>query len=267
MNPFFRKLLTRLRILPVLIAVATLAFVVRVGDAVVTYKSLSGEAVAEEISAKHEAKEPIKAPDASADAVGTQPSASGLKSSADTEETSSASDVTLPSVDHGDAKGEVADKANTEDDKTKVWEDANDIDTDYSQLKEDVYKDLAERRKQLDEREKTLTEREALIEAGQKELDRKYKELTGLRDEIQGLLKQQSEEEDARLNSLVKIYTGMKPKDAARIFNTLDMDILVEVVGRMPEAKTSPILAAMEADRARALTALLAEQKKLPNVP
>ncbi|HNQ92141.1 MAG TPA: flagellar protein FlbB [Alphaproteobacteria bacterium] len=260
MNPFFQKLLTRLRILPILIAVATLAFVVRIGDAVVTYKSLSGEAVAEDTSTKHEDKkeEPVKAADATADAVGTQPSGSALKSSSDSEEGSTAKDVTLPSMDKGGDKAE---------DKTKIWEDANDVDMDYSQLKEDMYKDLVDRRKKLDEREKTLTEREALLEAGQKELDRKYKELTGLRDEIQGLLKKQSEEEDSRLNSLVKIYTGMKPKDAARIFNTLDMDILVEVVGRMPEGKTSPILAAMEPDRARALTTLLAEQKKLPEVP
>lgn len=109
-------------------------------------------------------------------------------------------------------------------------------------------------------------EREALLEAGQKELDRKYKELTGIRDEIQSLLKKQSEEEAARLQSLVKIYTGMKAKDAARIFNTLDMDILVEVVSKMPESKSAPILAAMDADRARAVTTLLAEQKKLPTL-
>ena len=57
-------------------------------------------------------------------------------------------------------------------------------------------------------------------------------------EEIQDLLKQQSEEEKARIASLVKIYEGMKPKDAARIFNTLDTDILLDVVGKMSERKS-----------------------------
>ena len=63
------------------------------------------------------------------------------------------------------------------------------------------------------------------------------------------------------------IYSGMKPKDAARIFNTLDMDILIAVISKMPEAKSGAIIATMDADPARALTTMLAEQKNLPSVP
>ena len=254
MSSPFKKMLSKLRILPILIVVASLAFVVRVGDAVVTFKSLSGEAVAE-TPVKEEAQ---KAADAMADAIGTKPSNTSLKTPEQAEkegETAKSNEI----VQEGKASGG--------EEKTRVWEDANDLDTDYTDIKAGVYEDLAARRKQLDAREKTLEQREALLEAGQKELDRKYKELKGLRDEIQGLLKQQSKDESERLGSLVKIYSTMKPKNAAAIFNTLDMDVLVEVVGRMPESKTAPILAAMNPDRARALTMLLAEQRKLPDVP
>ncbi|MDD3021011.1 MAG: flagellar protein FlbB [Alphaproteobacteria bacterium] len=240
--------------MPVLILVAMLAFVIRVGDAVLTFKTLSGEAFAEETSDKSPDKLPAKLKDSSADAVGTQPSTEHLKSPEIKE--SGAGDITLPSMEG--ASSEVP---------AKKWEDAKDVDTEHSDIKEQMYKDLVERRRDLDEREKVLSGREALLDAGQQELDRKYKEMMGIRDEIKSLLKQQSEEESSRLNSLVKIYTGMKPKDAARIFNTLDMDILVEVIGKMPEGKSAPIMAAMDADRARALTTLLAEQKKLPDIP
>lgn len=267
MPSFKQRLFKRLRILPLLIAVATLAFMVRIGDAVMTYKHISGEAMAENTAAtdpataepqktdEKPATEPVKAPDATAESTGTQPSTDVLKSSeadAKKADSSTSKDVTLPDMGKGGPN---------------VWEDAKDVDEDYSSVKEDMFKDLASRRKQLDAREKTLDEREALLEAAQKELDRKYKELTGMRDEIQGLLKTQSDQESARLDSLVKIYTGMKPKDAARIFNTLDIDILVEVVGKMDENKSAPIIAAMDADQARALTTLLAEQKKLPELP
>ena len=70
--------------------------------------------------------------------------------------------------------------------------------------------------------------------------------------------------EEERLTSLVKIYENMKPKEAATIFNTLDLDVLLAVVGRMNERKTSPILAAMDPDKARIVTIKLAEQRKLP---
>ncbi|HPQ50834.1 MAG: flagellar protein FlbB [Alphaproteobacteria bacterium] len=247
MKLFGKSVTMRLRLLPVLIIVAMLAFAVRVGDAVVTLNNMSGQAFAED----KKAEEPTKAPDSSAAALGTQPSTEHLK----TPEESVAGDVKLPSTDAPPAEA------------AKEWEDAKDIDTEYSELKQEMYKELIDRRRALDDREKAIGEREALLEAGQRELDRKYKEMTGLRDEIQSLLKNQSEAESSRMASLVKIYTGMKPKDAARIFNTLDMDILVEVIGKMPESKSAPILASMDADRARALTTLLAEQKKLPDIP
>ena len=156
-----------------------------------------------------------------------------------------------------------------EGDKTtdKKWQDASDSDLENSDIKKEMYQDLTKRRQELEGKEKKLSEREALLDAAQKELDRKVKEMEGLRDELKDLLKQQSAEEATRIQSLVKIYSNMKPKDAARIFNTLDTDILMEVVSGMPEAKVSPIIALMDADRAKALTTLLAEQKKLPDVP
>lgn len=264
---------SRLKILPVLILAASLAFMVRVGDAALTFKDISGAAIAADESAAKEAPEKkdatSTAPDASAEAAGTQPSSDPLTPSSE-----AAANITPPSMEGQEAPTDTATETDSPDKKEgaapakdKVWEDANDIDPAYSDIKEEIFKDLADRRKQLDVREKAVAGREALLEAGQKELDRKYAELTAMRDEIRSLLKKQSEEEDARLASLVKIYTGMKPKDAARIFNTLDLDVLVDVVGKMPEGKSSPIIAAMDAERARALTMLLAEQKKLPEIP
>jgi flagellar motility protein MotE (MotC chaperone) len=68
----------------------------------------------------------------------------------------------------------------------------------------------------------------------------------------------------ARLQSLVKIYENMKPKDAARIFDQLDMDVLLDVVERMKEARVAPILALVNPQRAQDITIQLAERRKLP---
>ena len=58
----------------------------------------------------------------------------------------------------------------------------------------------------------------------------------------------------------------MKAKDAARIFNTLDVDVLLNVISRMSERKSAPILAEMDADRARTVTILLAQQRQVPGM-
>ncbi len=58
----------------------------------------------------------------------------------------------------------------------------------------------------------------------------------------------------------------MKPKDAAQIFDDLDMTILVAVVTSMKEAKVAPIISAMTAERARALTEEMSSRKQLPGM-
>jgi flagellar motility protein MotE (MotC chaperone) len=248
MKDFFDALLKRFRLLPLLVIVASLAFVVRVGDAALQMKNLSGSAFAEEKAAEKKA----------ASAVPDRPAAVADKA------------VPPPPPEPPAAETPLKEEKPAAEDKSApahpAWLDASEGDIDYSNLRKELYQDLLQRRQQLDEKEKTLSRREALLEAGEKELNRKFQELTGLRNEIQALLKKQSEEENARINSLVKIYEGMKPKDAARIFNTLDMDILMDVVGRMSERKSAPIIAQMDPDRARNLTTMLAEQKKLPDL-
>ena len=83
--------------------------------------------------------------------------------------------------------------------------------------------------------------------------------MTAVRNEIESLLQMQSQQEAERIVSLVKIYEGMKAKDAARIFNTLDTDVLLSVMTRMSERKSAPILAEMNPDRARSVTILMAQ--------
>lgn len=268
-----KKFLKKLRLLPIMIVVASLTFMVRVGDSVMSYRALSGEVLAAQSEEKPKEETAPEKPDSPPTAAAEHPSEpnSAAPPPPDALKSPDSIDSTEPkdSKESDPASGSGADDLTLPDTArpAKGWDDAKDIDTECSDIKADLYKDLTARRAALDTRDKTLSQREALLEAGQKELDRKYTELTGLRDEIQSLLKKQTDEEQARIQSLVKIYTGMKPKDAARIFNTLDMDILVDVVGKMPEGKVSPIVAAMDPDRARALTALLMEQKKLPDLP
>ncbi len=147
------------------------------------------------------------------------------------------------------------------------WRASDDLDDEYSDVRMELFSDLSKRRKDLDAKEKELVMREALLKATQAELEQKTAELNNIKTDIELLLKQQSEQENQRIASLVKIYEGMKAKDAARIFDSLEMDVLLQVMTKMSERKSAPILAAMDAEKARNLTILLAEQTKLPDLP
>lgn len=63
---------------------------------------------------------------------------------------------------------------------------------------------------------------------------------------------------------MVKLYEGMRPRDAAMIFDDLDLPVLVQILDRMGERKAAPVLGAMKPERARTITAELARHRARP---
>lgn len=127
-----------------------------------------------------------------------------------------------------------------------------------------VLQNLSERRRQIEKRERDFDMRVGLLKATEQRIDKKIAELQGIQNTVEGLLKQHDKQRDKQMKSVVKIYEKMKPKDAARIFEQLDMAILLDVVERMREAKTAPIMANMSAGKAKAVTAAMARRRALP---
>src|SRR5579883_1913078 len=120
---------------------------------------------------------------------------------------------------------------------------------------------LSERRAELDKRAAELSQREVLLQATEKRIDEKIAKLAALEKDIGGAVDKQSAEDEARIKSLVKIYETMKPQDAARIFEQLDMPVLLGVLEHMKELKVAPILAALDPAKARAVTLAVAERR------
>lgn len=133
-----------------------------------------------------------------------------------------------------------------------------------SQTEMDVLQKLTERRGTLDVREKDIERRESLLKAAEDQIDRKVTEMRTLQTTIEGLLRQYNDQEDNKMRSLVKIYENMKPKEAAKIFEQLDMPIMLEVIERMKEQKVAPILAEMDPSKARNVTSELAQRRQIP---
>lgn len=139
-------------------------------------------------------------------------------------------------------------------------------DEDVSPAEMEVLKQLSNRRESLDRRGKDLDTREALIKVTEQRVDQKIKEMETLRQQLQSMVNQVSEAQAAQLDNLVKMYETMKPDDAARIFDTLEMPTLLGVVLRMKPKSTAPILAKMAPDKAKDLTVALTKQDQLPQL-
>jgi len=142
---------------------------------------------------------------------------------------------------------------------------ADDDATLASPAQADVMSSLTRRRAELDARERALDMRENVLNAGEGRVDQKIAALKDLQSQIQALLAQRDAKQDAQIASLVKTYSAMKPKDAARIFNSLSDDVLLPVAKGMKSDVMAPILAAMNPDAAQKLTVKLAMLLKLPD--
>ena len=113
---------------------------------------------------------------------------------------------------------------------------------------------LAERRSELDQREKEIEMRSTLIDAAEKRIEERSAELKALEERIGKLVDDNKTAEQQQFVSLVAMYENMKPKDAAVIFDQLDMPVLLGVAKAMNPRKMAPILARMDPMKAKALT-------------
>ena len=143
---------------------------------------------------------------------------------------------------------------------------ARDDPTLLTQAEIDLLQQLAERRENLDSREQELDIQSGLLKAAETRIDKKVKELKTLQAAIAKLIKTYNDEQNAKLQSLVKIYENMKPRDAARIFEELDMDTLLMVAERMKERKLAPIMAKMDPTKATQITVELSRLRQMPAV-
>lgn len=135
--------------------------------------------------------------------------------------------------------------------------------TELTKSEIDTLQRLAERRELIERRERELQQKENLVKAAEQRLDQKIGQMQEIEKQLQGLVQRYDEKKKGEIEQLIKIYTAMKPKDAARIFNDLSPDILVPVVVGMKENKLAPILALMDDKKARELTEQMSVRRQV----
>lgn len=124
----------------------------------------------------------------------------------------------------------------------------------FSQSEILILQELAERREALDLRAKEIDRKAIQLKVAEEEIDKKIKQLQDYEQRLKKLMIEYNQEEKDKITSLAKLYTTMKPKDAARIFNTLEISILVPLLKEMKPSASSAILSQMNSEKAKAVT-------------
>ncbi|HTO28308.1 MAG TPA: hypothetical protein VL017_06925, partial [Devosia sp.] len=117
---------------------------------------------------------------------------------------------------------------------------------------------LTARRTELQEYEQDLALRASIVDAAEKRIEERTATLEALEAQISALVDQREQMETGQFAGIVAMYETMKPKDAANIFNNLEMEVLLRVAKTMSPRKMAPILAEMDATRAQELTVQMA---------
>jgi flagellar motility protein MotE (MotC chaperone) len=123
-----------------------------------------------------------------------------------------------------------------------------------------VLESLQQRRQELEARAREIEVRDSLLKAAEKRIEQRLQELKDVETRATGAAAEKKEAEAAKFKSLVSMYENMKAKDAAKIFDRLDLRILAEVADAMNPRRMSDILGLMDAAAAERLTVELANR-------
>jgi flagellar motility protein MotE (MotC chaperone) len=123
-----------------------------------------------------------------------------------------------------------------------------------------VLESLSQRRQELEARAREIEVRDSLLKAAEKRIEQRLQELKELEARVNGAMSKKDEEEAGKFKNLVGMYENMKAKDAAKIFDRLNMRVLIEVVNAMNPRRMADILAQMTPDVAERLTLEIANR-------
>jgi flagellar motility protein MotE (MotC chaperone) len=123
-----------------------------------------------------------------------------------------------------------------------------------------IIQSLSTRRKELDARDTDFETTLPLMVAAEQKLDTKIQALNAIKTEIQGMLGQVDAKSKAETDRLVAVYSAMRPREAAAVFNTLSDDVRLPVAAAMRPRGLAAIMAQMPPVKAQELTEKLARR-------
>ncbi len=136
-----------------------------------------------------------------------------------------------------------------------------------------VLRGLEEKKQAIEEMQNILDQEKKELQRYEEQIDEKLASLEAMKEQIEKDLalldkkktQQELEKEaayEAKMNRLVKMYAGMKPKDAAQIVDEMTLEVAQEIFLRMRETSASQILAFVDSQKAAKISERLAFKRK-----
>jgi len=109
---------------------------------------------------------------------------------------------------------------------------------------------LKKKEAELKEREKYLENRKMQLVALQDEINKKIASLTRLRNEIKAEMEQEKTNDEKKLKHLIKIYSAMKPVNAASLIEKLNIRLAIKLLSKMKGDTVGGILSFVDVAKA-----------------
>lgn len=124
------------------------------------------------------------------------------------------------------------------------------------------FANLNERKKELDLRESEISQSEKELISQKEELEKRIKELEQMREKISSILEERVKSDKEKVDNLVQMYSNMKAPQAAKVFENLDEDLAIEILGKMKKKNAADIMNLLKPDKAQILSEKYAGYKR-----
>ena len=175
----------------------------------------------------------------------------------DTADITGSVDTTKPAASKDDKPVIKAPDSTRAPDEVVVYPDPNRPVTSSERA---VLERLQSRRQEIEARSREVDIRENLIKSAEKRIEGRIEEMKATESRITVASQQRDEAEAARFKGLVVTYENMKPKDAAKVFDRLDISVLFDIASQINPRKMSDILGQMQPEAAERLTVEMARR-------
>lgn len=117
---------------------------------------------------------------------------------------------------------------------------------DY-EASERVFRDMAMERDRIQQEKEDLVAMSQAVAVQEQVLNLSREQLLMVIKKLESKQQEYIEERERSSVKLAKMYEAMKPAQAAPIMQALDMEIILDIMGRMKERQAAKILALMDA--------------------
>lgn len=120
---------------------------------------------------------------------------------------------------------------------------------------------LINKRSELEAEEKRIKKEREKLALIKEDINTKIAELAQLRDDIRADMAQKEARENQKFKHLVKVYSSMKPQNAAGIIEKLDIELAIKLLCNMKGDNVGKILSFVEKEKAAKISIGIVEKR------